>query len=121
MVKQRPFIRQQVNITGLGSAQFEESVEKLIQIHVAFANIFPDDMLDHWQYGDCAGFKTLEAQTRYFDRRSASAQQIEAIPFDKLIDPEGVLQSMIGEGFYHGLDNHVDYKSRVISPEGSVK
>lgn len=121
MIKQRPFIRQQVNITGLGSAQFEESIEKIIQIHVAFMNNFPDDTLDQWQYGDFAGFKTLDAQTRYFDHRSVSAEQAEIIPFDKLIDPQGVLRSMIGDGFYHGVDNHVDYKSRIISPEGNVK
>lgn len=121
MAKQRPFIRQQVNITGVGSVQFEESVEKIIQIHIAFANNFPDDMLDQWQYGDFTGFKTLDARTRYFDRRSPFAEQTESIPFNDLIDPEGVLQSMIGDGFYHGEDNHVDYKSRIISLDGSVK
>lgn len=121
MNKQRPFVRQQVNIMGYGSAQFEESVEKMIQIHITFANNFPDDMVDQWCYGDFAGFKTLEAQTRYFDRRSTSSEQTESVPFDKLMDPDGVLQSMIGDGFYHGADNHVDYKSRMISPEGSVK
>lgn len=121
MVKQRPYIRQQVNITGVGNAEFEESVEKMIQMHIAFANNFPDNMLEPWQYGDFAGFKTLGAQTHYFDRRGRSADQTRAMPFDKLVDPEGILRSMIGDGFYHGEDNHVDYKSRIISPEGSIK
>lgn len=121
MIKQRPFLRQQANITGLGSPLFEQYIEKTIQIHIAFANNFPDDALEHWQYGNYAGSKSLEAQTRYFDRRGASTDPTDTISFDHFVDPEGVLQSMIGDGFYHGTDNHVDYKSRIITTEGSVK
>jgi hypothetical protein len=119
MLRQRPYLRQAVTITGLGCELFEKVHENVEYIFMAFANHFPADSLEGWQGSTHNGQKALDFHARYFDRKGGTAD--DTIPFSPLEDPEGVLEAMIGDGFFHGQDNAVEYLKRVIAKDGSIK
>jgi hypothetical protein len=121
MTRQRPYIRQAVTITGLGCELFEKVHENVEYIFMAFANHFPVDSLEGWQGNSYNGQKALDFHARYFDRRGIAADESNAIPFSALEDPEGILEAMVGDGFFHGPDNTVEYLKRVVMRDGSIR
>ncbi|KDR65148.1 hypothetical protein GALMADRAFT_232988 [Galerina marginata CBS 339.88] len=121
MTRQRPYIRQAATITGLGSEAFNKLHENIELIFMAFANTFPADSLDGWQGSGFNGLKAVDFHARYFDRRGPATDESEDIPFSPLEDPEEVLAGMVGDGFFHGRDNAVNYVMRSITREGMVR
>ncbi|KAF8900227.1 hypothetical protein CPB84DRAFT_1747491 [Gymnopilus junonius] len=68
----RPYMHQEVTITGLGSEIFETCYKNIQQIYMAFSNTFPEGTLDGWQHTTFSTFNAIEAGARYFSRVTLS-------------------------------------------------
>jgi len=112
-------MRQAVTITGLGSPSFKKGVENLNHILLMFANTFPDDKLNAWQYTEFQSWPAIECYTRYYTEKRLAPQEPD-VPFDTLTDPESVLRNLAGPDFFHGRDNHVDYKEMSVK-DGKIR
>ena len=106
-------MRQAVTITGLGSPSFTSSVENLNRILLMFANTFPDDKLNAWQYTQFQTWPAIECYMRYFTEKKLGPQEPD-IEFEALVDPYNVLRDLAGRDFFHGRDNHVEYRESSV-------
>ena len=84
-----------------------------------FANTFPDDKLNAWQYTEFQSWPAIECYTRYYTEKRLAPQEPD-VPFDMLTDPESVLRNLAGPDFFHGRDNHVDYKEMSVK-DGKIR
>ena len=105
----RRHIHQAVTITGLGSSTFDRGIANLNQILLKFANNFPEDKLDAWNYTQFEESHAIRSSSRYFTERRLAPQETQ-MKFGKHVDPENILQKMMGHDFFHGPDNFVEYK-----------
>ena len=114
------FLRQGITITGLGTPTFERSVNAAKVIYEMFQRQYPQGKLESWNPGTHRGCTTLEMSNRYFTPKR-DAPDMEHIPFDKLVDPFGVLETMIESGYTHGEENKVRYFARETDEEGNER
>ncbi|KAF9549486.1 hypothetical protein CPC08DRAFT_769067 [Agrocybe pediades] len=114
MQRARPHIRQAVTITGLGLPAFDEFIEKIENVYMAFYDVFPNNTMEGWHPGQADGFPAITAQTRYFERVHAHGTAVPSVGFTNYEDPNGVLAAMEADGFVHGEDNSVEYRARYI-------
>ncbi|KAF8972598.1 hypothetical protein BDZ97DRAFT_1649572, partial [Flammula alnicola] len=121
MARQRPYIRQAVTVTGLGCDFFDSSRRGIEELYILYANNFPVDSLDGWQCGTYENFSSIDVHARYFSRITNNNDGADAVPFNSMVDPDGTLNSMIGDGYYHGPENMVEYRSRCIGRDEAVK
>ncbi|KAH9477748.1 hypothetical protein JR316_0009975 [Psilocybe cubensis] len=97
-VKQQPYLRTTIAITGLGDIVFNKVMEKLEEVFLRFANNFPADSV--------SGYDPV----LYKDTG-----------FHPLVDPDNVLASMVGDSFIHAIDNKVQFLCREILPDGTAR
>jgi len=74
-----------------------------------FANTFPDDKLNAWQYTQFQTWLAIECYTCYLTEKRLVPQEPN-IKFDMLVDPHNVLWDLAGPDFFHSWDNHVEYR-----------
>ncbi|KAF8875738.1 hypothetical protein CPB84DRAFT_1689515 [Gymnopilus junonius] len=121
MKRFRPYMRQGVTITGIGSQTFEKCYENIQHIFVAFSNIFPEGTLEEWHGTMFGASQAFETGARYFSRVTATMDRTMSIPFGDLVDPEGILERLVDDTYIHGPDNHVDYIWRIVTKEGAIQ
>jgi hypothetical protein len=102
------FLRQGITITGLGTPTFKRSADAAKEIYELFQHQYPKGKLESWSPGTYRGFTTLEISNRYFTLKR-DTPDMEHVPFDKLVDPFGILEGMIDTGYVHGEENRVRY------------
>ena len=96
------------------------------EIYGHFDRQFSEGTLDSWVHStvDDNDFPSLNLSNRYLTPTN-EAHGLEAIPFDKGVDPRGILQNMTkGDGlstYVHTEDNQVQYFSTKIDTEGNMK
>jgi hypothetical protein len=66
------------------------------------------------------GSVSLDASNRYFTPKR-DAKNMNHIPFDRLVDPQGILENMTNAGYIHGEENIVRYYARRIEEDGSER
>ena len=108
MEKQRPYLRQYVELTGFGSQKFQMIVESLRRLHQMLARQVPEGAMEQYTVGHVNGFDTIQLSTRYFTSRRDDPVNPQ-VPFDRLVDPKGFLASSSNEAYFHGEDNRVLY------------
>jgi len=108
-------MRQVITITGLGTPSFQSGVENLKRMLLMFANSFPEDKLNAWQHTEFQTWPAIECYTRYFTEKRLAPQEPE-IEFEPMVDPHSVLRGLAGSDFFHGRDNHVEYRELSINP-----
>lgn len=60
----------------------------------------------------------IQSGNRYFQWKN-SPNAGEAVEFQPMVDPRGVLARMAGENFVHTIDNEVEYMECHIDKHGS--
>jgi hypothetical protein len=83
-------------------------VESIQRLNQAFARQVSEGAMDSFTTGQCGKFDAVEFSTRYFTSRRDDPFG-EAIPFDSMVDPKGILASMVNSTYFHGEDNQVLY------------
>jgi hypothetical protein len=114
------FLRQGITITGLGTPTFEKAIETAQEIYEMYKRQFEEGRLEAWSAGDFQGHRTLSPSNRYFTPRK-DAPCMEHIPFDRLVDPNGILEHMTKAGYIHGEENIVQYYVREVDEQGKHK
>ncbi|THU92643.1 hypothetical protein K435DRAFT_671786, partial [Dendrothele bispora CBS 962.96] len=111
------YLRQHVGITGLGLAYMTHAVENLHQIFASFQRTLNQEELTPWTSDNSyQPFEGVTANCRYFTA-GTNASTRQSIPFQKDIDPEGVLRQMLQDGIVHKEENAVLYmKASKSSP-----
>uniref|UniRef100_A0A8H7XQ94 Uncharacterized protein n=1 Tax=Psilocybe cubensis TaxID=181762 RepID=A0A8H7XQ94_PSICU len=94
-VKQQPYLRTAIAITGLGDIVFNKVMEKLEEVFLRFANNFPADSVSGYDpvlHKD-TGFNVFHAHSQYFTKVSAYQDKSDNIGFHPLVDPDNVYYS----------------------------
>ncbi|PPQ97878.1 hypothetical protein CVT26_013050 [Gymnopilus dilepis] len=120
-LKFRPYMRQSITITGLGTEAFQTGYENAMKIFLAFSDSFPEGTLSGWDSTTFRTYPCIEFNARYFSRTTAGVDKTLSIPFRTEVDPDGVLEKMVDDNFIHGTDNHVEYKWRIVTSEGAIQ
>ncbi|SJL13219.1 uncharacterized protein ARMOST_16658 [Armillaria ostoyae] len=89
------FMSQAVTLTGLGSTQFEGSVEALKEIGRKGEREFRQ------------GYNAIELLNRYFHPRGKDYREDLTLSPD--VDPNGILRRVAGDNMVHTEDNEVSY------------
>ena len=120
------FLRQAITLSGLGSPTFKNALMAANEIYRRFDCQFSEGTLDSWDSSpvDDNECPCLSMSNRYLTPAN-EAQSLGAIPFDKGVDPRGILQNMAkGEGLtvhVHTEDNRVQYFQTKRDTGGNVK
>jgi len=117
-----PMLQQSVTLTGLGTSQFEESVEAMKEFYSLFEREFPADMMVPWLPGPCSlsSGRTMSFTNRFFTKRT-EALTLKAIPFSYQVDPKGFLNRMTSKDLFHAQENQVQYLKRVEDMEAGYR
>jgi hypothetical protein len=102
------FLKQAVTITGLGTHAFTKAVDSMEAIEEIFSRQVGQDTILPWKNGTYLDWTTMFSSNRYFTSRRSNFN-LQAVPFDPFVDPEGVLASMAGNDKVHCSDNVVEY------------
>jgi hypothetical protein len=114
------YLRQGISITGLGTATFEQATKSAQDIHDMFQRQFSEGRLGGWNTGKYRHHATLDMSNRYFTPKR-DAPNMEHIPFDEMVDPQGVLEGMIQGAYVHGEENVVQYYNHIVDEKGNER
>lgn len=108
------YIKQTVTIDGLDTPGFREAMRSMAAIHGLFDRCFPEGKLEGLpQTGEQEETSTrFSISNRYFTSKDEASPGAKHIPFGKLVDPNGTLEGMAKDGYWHTEDNKVDYFKR---------
>jgi hypothetical protein len=102
------YLRQSVQLTGLGATTFTTCIDKLKQLHERFGRHVSDGSLLPLTFDTFKTFDCINLSTRYFTSRRDNPHG-ERIPFAFDVDPQGILANMETDHYFHGEDNEVQY------------
>jgi hypothetical protein len=105
---QQPYLRQSVQLCGLGTSAFDNSLTGLIKLHEKFRRYLPEGNLTDFQADTFQEFQSLNISTRYFTSRFDNPDGI-AIAFQHNVDPNNILASFPHNRYFHSQDNQVLY------------
>ncbi|KAH6888304.1 hypothetical protein BKA70DRAFT_1442951 [Coprinopsis sp. MPI-PUGE-AT-0042] len=115
--KARAHLRQAVTISGLGSPLFDKAMDAMEKAYMEFYNRTQDRSMTPWTPSSYGHFTAIDAYAKYFSHRGAYPDDAKE-EFDDKVDPEGVLQALVDNEYFHGPDNAVDYMQMVRTSEG---
>jgi hypothetical protein len=78
------------------------------------------DQLQPWAPDKFRDWSCIGAGNRYFSTGTIAATA-ETVPFDSLVDPEGVLASVDSNRYCHTVDNAVGYFQREKKDNGGFR
>ncbi|KAF9472503.1 hypothetical protein BDN70DRAFT_818551 [Pholiota conissans] len=108
LAKLQPHLGQAIMVTRLESGQFDNYIQNIEHIYLAFMNHFPDRKLNKWKPTRYQGIMALDTHAHYFTQKHFVPSS-KSIPFHSTVDPDGVLENIRGEDMVHAADNDVDY------------
>ena len=82
-----------------------------------FQRQFTEGRLEPWTAGKYKGHSTLDISNHYFTPKK-DTPEMEHIPFEKSVDPMGILEAMVKTGYVHGEENIVYYFARQVDEQG---
>ncbi|PPQ82306.1 hypothetical protein CVT24_001620 [Panaeolus cyanescens] len=115
----KKYLRQQVQITGLGSVQFDNAINKIREIYLKFTDKVDEKLLHPWKPDSFNSFPAINATTRYFTPTRMAASS-SSVPFASYVDPDGRLKQAMGSDFIHTVENRVDYYEMIRGLNDSV-
>jgi hypothetical protein len=89
-------------------------MENIEFIHSIFLKDVRPLKLLPWMPSTFSGYKTIQSYNRYFTSTKL-ANHSDAVPFDSLIDPYGVLASVDQSRYIHTAANNVGYFARLVT------
>jgi hypothetical protein len=102
------YLRQSIQLTGLGASSFSAHINKLKQLHEEFGRHVSERSLLPPSFDTFRTFDCINLSTRYFTSRRDDPHS-ENVPFTLDVDPRGILTSMETDIYFHGEDNQVQY------------
>ncbi|KAG6818509.1 hypothetical protein H0H93_004406 [Arthromyces matolae] len=117
------YLKQYVKIDGLGIKSSLDSISAAIEIRGLYDRSFQANKLDAWTSGTketSEGF-TFDIANRLFTPVNDTADNDPHVPFQKEVDPHGVLELMVAEGLKHTEDNNVRYAKGKLMLDGNMK
>ena len=100
---------------------FSRAVAAIENVYTFFEQYFQEgqlEPLDVIRCGSASGPTTIEVSNRYLTPRK-DAPDMQSIKPGKGVDPEGLLERVMGEGTHvHGEDNSVEYYACGSTREG---
>lgn len=97
-----------MQLTGLGTPQFQTCIDNLHIIHTTFSRHVPEGTLEPFQPSEFLNHPCVNISTRYFTSRREDPTGT-AVAFPNTVDPKGILQSCSTNDHFHGQDNEVLY------------
>ncbi|KAJ7462388.1 hypothetical protein B0H11DRAFT_1911178 [Mycena galericulata] len=98
---------QQVTLIGCGSEQFEAGLLNTRELHALYTRYFQGDVTK-LPGTNGAGVLVLSASNRFLTSLQDEPYAVN-IKFGSGVDPLGHLQTFVGSGLVHTIDNVVDY------------
>jgi hypothetical protein len=112
-------IRQAIQLTGLDTHKYKAALEGISAICSIFTKHMRSDTLKDWTPDMFQEWIVVGAGNRYFST-GAIAASAEVVPFNNLVDPDGILAS-VNSKYRHTVDNEVGYFQRVAKDDGSFR
>jgi hypothetical protein len=116
--KQVRHLRQSVSLTGLGTAYFDEVIDGIKHVLLAFSRCVAVDKLAPCNLidirDDCT---TIDLSNRYFSLKKDVPDESRVL-LTKDIDPKGFLAHAAGKNYVHGENNMVKYYSYSTGSDG---
>jgi hypothetical protein len=104
----------------MGSPTFEEVLTSMKECYGRFERQFPDGQLEDWVGATYKDYGALNILNRYLTpRRDAPAS--EHIPFNKSVDPYGILEKMAKPDYVHSDENEVYYYVCLSDEDGTKR
>jgi hypothetical protein len=114
------FLRQGVQVTGLGNASFDSLSADIARIHALFKRAIGPFLQDEAAVSQFEGLLAIDASNRYFNPRTGRSQQDEC-PITADIDPKGYLTKAAGDLFVHTEENKVRYYEKHKGSAGEIR
>jgi hypothetical protein len=116
------YLRQNISLTGLGSATFSSALDAAQVIYKHFDRQFPEGLLDSWSpmRSTNSSLDSLDISNRYLTplRDVGGSSLVESIPFHKGVNPRNILSDMARNSHIHTEDNYVEYFSMHRDSDG---
>ena len=113
-------LRQAIQLTGLDTHKYKAALEGIATIHSTFTKYMRSDKLQAWTPDTFREWSAVGAGNRYFST-GVIAASAEAIPFNNLVDPDGVLAAVDSDKYRHTVDNEVGYFERQKKDDGGFQ
>ena len=114
------FLRQSVQVTGLGNTSFDKLLANIARIHALFKRATGPFLQDEAGVSYFEDFAAIDASNRYFNPRTGRNQEVEC-PITANIDPKGFLKKAAGDLFVHTEENKVYYYEKHKSSSGQIR
>jgi hypothetical protein len=103
------FMRQGVQITGVNSSSFAQSIQTITKLFSLMSRGFQEDDMHPWKPNMFMTYPSINISNRYFyDSRDCQVQA--SIPLGDSIDPDHYLAGLaLASGVIHTVDNQVEY------------
>lgn len=102
------YLRQSIQITGLGSELFNRQLEKIKQTFNIFSREFREGALDPLSTDMYGRYPAFSVSQRYFTLRKNDPNSAVR-EFTSAIDPRGILAALSSDSMFHSENNVVEY------------
>jgi hypothetical protein len=110
-----------VSLTGLGTPTFEVAMWGVLDVYALFSSYAPRDIMKNCENIDSYGeYMALELSNCYFSSIKRAAGQ-KYVPFNKEVDPYGILTCFENGNHVHCEGNVVEYYERILGPSGMTR
>ncbi|KZT23147.1 hypothetical protein NEOLEDRAFT_1070042, partial [Neolentinus lepideus HHB14362 ss-1] len=114
------FLQQSVQLTGYSNPEFQKNIDGLNLIARHIGRSFKEGVLLKWEPIDGDVRPTLSIMNKYFTS-TRFTQKNNTVPFDKVVDPRGILTKLQDEKFIHTEDNQVTYYKVIVADNGRLQ
>ena len=114
------FLRQSVQVTGLGNTSFKRLLADIARIQALFKRATGPFLQDEASVSQFEEFPAIDASNRYFNPRTGR-NQVDECPIMADIDPKGYLKKAAGNLFVHTEENKVRYYEKHKGSAGDIR
>ncbi|KAG6818324.1 hypothetical protein H0H93_005980, partial [Arthromyces matolae] len=122
VTKRIKYMKQSVQLKGLGDNQFEEAIKAAGMVCDHFSSEFAEGRLERWadQYVGQEE-NLLSLANRIFTPVNELGKKERHIPLPKELDPYSVAEKIVQKGFVTTDDNFVQYTRGVTEARGNSR
>ncbi|KAJ7592734.1 hypothetical protein C8J56DRAFT_1045207 [Mycena floridula] len=121
ITKDRMKGHRQIKLTGYGSDAFKATVDGIQQVLAKFERSFPEDSVTPWSPGQTDERElVLEISCKTL-MHVADHGELDIVPIDDAVDPNGHIRAVMGDKFVHTEDNIVECFRMEDGKDGKAK
>ena len=114
------FLRQGVQVTGLGNTSFDKLSADITRIQALFKRAIGPYLQEEAGISQFEDFTAIDASNRYFSPRTGRNQEDEH-PITADIDLKGYVMKAAGDSFVHTEENKVRYYQKHEGGGGEIR